>query len=176
MRTDTGKEPTGRYDRTMSERAIRFLDEPVDERPVPLLDADGAMELLRTSHRIAIVGASPNPWRASNTVMAYLQRQGYACVPVNPNERSVLGQACYPSLEAAVAATGDPFDIVDVFRRPEHVPDIARAAVATGCGALWMQQRVISWEAAEIAHAGGLTVVMDRCTAVDHRRLRALGA
>lgn len=159
----------------MSERAIHFLDEPVDDRPVPLLDVHGAMELLRTSKRIAVVGASPHRWRASNSVMAYLLAHGYECVPVNPNEQTVLDQACFPTLEAAVAGTGnEPFDIVDVFRRPEHTPEIARTAVATGCGALWLQQRVINWDAAQIAHDGGLAVVMDRCTAIEHRRLRSL--
>jgi uncharacterized protein len=143
---------------------------------VPILDAAAAREVLREARRIAIVGASPNPWRASNSVMAYLVAQGYECVPVNPTADSVLGQTCYPSLAAAVAvgseSGGRPFDIVDVFRRPEHAPDIARSAVALGCGTLWLQLGVISPEAARIAHEGGLTVVMDRCTAIDHRAIR----
>ncbi len=140
---------------------------------VPILDAAEAREVLRVARRIAIVGASPNPWRASNSVMAYLLRQGYECVPVNPTADSVLGQTCHPSLEAAAAASeGGPFDIVDVFRRPEHAPEIARSAVATGCGTLWLQLGVVSREAARIAHEGGLKVVMDRCTAIDHRALR----
>lgn len=132
------------------------------------------MEILRLARRIAIVGASSRAWRASHTVMAYLLEQGYDCVPVNPNETAVLGRPCFPSLEAAVAAEGGgPFDVVDVFRRPEHTPDVARSAVATGCGTLWLQQGIVSEEAARIAHAGGLTVVMNRCTAVVHRRLRS---
>lgn len=106
--------------------------------------------------------------------MAVLLRNGYDCVPVNPFAASVLDVVAYPSLEAATAATGR-FDIVDVFRRPEHLPAIARSAVATGAGALWMQLGVISWEAAGIARAAGLPVVMDRCTAIDLRRLRAAG-
>jgi predicted CoA-binding protein len=158
-----------------SDDPIRFVDEPVDERPVPLLDADAAREVLRVAQRIAVVGASPNRWRASNSVMAYLLDHGFECVPVNPNEPTILGQACFPTLEAAVAGTGGTrFDIVDVFRRPEFAPDIARSAVTLGCGTLWLQQRVISWDAARIAHDGGLAVVMDRCSAVEHRRLRAL--
>jgi predicted CoA-binding protein len=129
--------------------------------------------VLRSARRIAIVGASPYPWRASNVVMAYLLEQGYECVPVNPETASVLGQPCYPTLEAAAAAgEGRPFDIVDVFRRAEHAPDIARSAVALGCGTLWLQQGIVSREAARIASAGGVAVVMDRCTAVDHRGLR----
>ncbi len=111
------------------------------------------------------MGASSLPWRASNSVMRYLLDYGYDCIPVTPKRDVVLGRACYDTLEAAVAATG-PFDIVDVFRRPEFTPDIARSAVATGCGALWLQQGVINAEAVRIAHAGGLEVVMDRCTAV----------
>lgn len=141
--------------------------------PVPVLDASGAREALRAARRIAVVGASPYPWRASNVVMAYLLEQGYACVPVNPEAETVLGQPCFPTLEAAVAAAGgQSFDIVDVFRRAEHAPDIARSAVALHCGTLWLQQGIVSPEAARIAHEGGVAVVMDRCTAVDHRGMR----
>ena len=129
--------------------------------------------MLRSARRIAVVGASPYPWRASNVVMAYLLEQGYACVPVNPEAATVLGQACFATLKEAVAAAGgEGFDIVDVFRRAEHTPDIARSAVALGCGTVWLQQGIVSWEAARIAHEGGVAVVMDRCTAVDHRGLR----
>jgi predicted CoA-binding protein len=157
------------------DRPIRLIDQSEPPaRPVPILDASGAMELLRTARRIAIVGASPNPWRASNSVMRYLLGQGYECVPVNPRTAEVHGRASYPTLEAAVAG-GGTFDIVDVFRRPEHTPALARSAVALGCGALWLQQGVISWEAARIAHEAGLPVVMDRCSAIEHRHLRSLG-
>ena len=152
--------------------SIDMSDQPSPESEVPLLDEAAAAELLRSARRIAIVGASSLPWRASNSVMRYLLGQDYECVPVNPQRSEVLDRVCYPSLEAAVAATG-PFDIVDVFRRPEHTPEIARSAVATGCGALWLQQGVISAEAVRIASEGGLAVVMDRCTAIVHRRLRA---
>jgi predicted CoA-binding protein len=159
----------------MTDDPIQFVDEPLDERPAPVLDVDAAREVLRVAHRIAVVGASPNRWRASNSVMSYLLKHGFECVPVNPNEPTILGRPCFPTLEAAVAGTGGmPFDIVDVFRRPGYAPDIARSAVALGCGTLWLQQRVVSWEAARIAHDGGLKVVMDRCSAVEHRRLRAL--
>jgi predicted CoA-binding protein len=103
--------------------------------------------------------------------MRYLQHQGYECVPVNPNARDVLGITSFGTLEEAVAASG-PFDIVDVFRRPESAPGVARSAVVTRCGALWLQLGVVSWEAARIAHEAGLPMVMDRCTAIDHRRLR----
>jgi predicted CoA-binding protein len=103
--------------------------------------------------------------------MRYLQHHGYECVPINPNAREVLGVRAYRTLEEAARETG-PFDIVDVFRRPEHAADVARSAVETGARALWLQLGVVNWEAAEIASAAGLQVVMDRCTAMDHRRLR----
>lgn len=155
---------------------LRFVDEPEPrETPVPVLDADSALDVVRTARRIAIVGASPRPWRPSHSVMRYLLGQGFECVPVTPRADEILGQRCFATLEEAVAG-GGPFDIVDVFRRPEHTPDIARSAVATSCGTLWLQQGVISWEAARIAHDGGLRVVMDRCTAVEHRHLRSLQA
>jgi len=137
---------------------------------VPILDADAAVELLGRARRIAMVGASANPARPSHGVMRYLLDQGYEVVPINPNADEVLGRQAYPTLEAATEA-GRPFDLVDVFRRPEHTPDIARSAVATGAGALWLQLGVVNWEAARIAHEAGLPVVMDRCTAIDHRRI-----
>ncbi|HSM33840.1 MAG TPA: CoA-binding protein [Anaerolineae bacterium] len=143
---------------------------------IPLLDTNGALDVLRTARRIAIVGASPNPWRPSHSVMRYLLDQGYECVPITPRADQVLEQRSYPTLEAAVEETGASFDVVDVFRRPEHAPEIARSAVALGCGTLWLQLGVISTEAARIAHTGGLRVVMDRCSAIDHRLLRALRA
>jgi predicted CoA-binding protein len=157
----------------MTERPIDLLDDSDPGDGVVLLDTEATMAVLRVARRIAVVGASPHRWRASNSVMAYLLRHDYECVPVNPNQSEVLGLTSYPTLEAAVAATGSPFDIVDVFRRAAFAPDIARSAVALGCGTLWLQQGVISPEAAGIAHAGGVGVVMDRCTAVEHRRLRS---
>ena len=152
-------------------RARDVLDLEEGRWPVPVLDEAGALALLRGARRIAVVGASPDPGRPSYAVMRYLQHQGYECVPVNPNARDVLGIRSFGTLEEAVAASG-PFDIVDVFRRPESAVDVARSAVATGCGALWLQLGVVSWQAARIAHEAGLPVVMDRCTAIDHRRLR----
>ena len=97
---------------------------------------------------------------------------GYDCVPVNPNEREVLGVPAFATLAEAVAATG-PFELVDVFRRSELCAPHAREAVAAGARCLWLQLGVVSWEAARIAHDGGLEVVMDRCTAIEWRRLVA---
>ncbi len=148
-----------------------FLDLEEGRGPVPVLDQDGAVDVLRRARRIAIIGASSKPYRASNGVMRTLMRAGYDCVPVHPNEREVNGVPVFPDLEAAVDATG-PFDIVDVFRRAEFCPEHAREAVRTGCGCLWLQLGIVSWEAAEIAHAGGLPVVMDRCTQIELGRIR----
>ena len=126
---------------------------------------------LRDAERIAIVGASGRPERASHAVMRYLMNRGYDCVPVNPNERDILGVPAFPNLVEAVAETG-PVDIVDVFRRSELCVPHAREAVAVRAGCLWLQLGVVSWEAARIAHEGGLGVVMDRCTAIEYRKIR----
>ncbi len=138
---------------------------------MPLLDGEASANLLAGARRIALVGASASPDRPSYGVMVYLLEHGYDVVPINPAVDEVVGQTAFATLEAAAAATG-PFDIVDVFRRPEHTPDIARSAVATGARALWLQLGVVNWEAAQIAHDHGLAVVMNRCTAIEHRRLR----
>ena len=152
-------------------RAIAYLDLEEDRGPVPVLDGDAAGEMLRSSRRIAIVGASTNPARPSFGVFRYLVHQGYDCVPVNPAARDVLGIPAFRTLREAADATG-PFDIVDVFRRSELCPPHAREAVEIGARCLWLQLGILSWEAAQIAHDGGLAVVMDRCTAIEHRRIR----
>jgi predicted CoA-binding protein len=135
---------------------------------VPTLDDEAARDLLRRAKRIAVVGASPKPHRTSYGIMAYLLDAGFECVPINPNWDEVLGQRVYRTVLEATQATGR-FDIVDVFRRSELTEEVARDAVAAGAGCLWLQVGVVNWEAARIAHEGGLTVVMDRCTMVEHR-------
>lgn len=138
--------------------------------PVPLLSDAAALDLLAGARRIAVVGASSRPFRPSSGVVEYLLRVGYEVIPVNPNESEVHGVPAVATL--AEAAASGPIDIVDVFRRPDACPGVAAEAVAIGARALWLQLGVISWEAARIAAAGGLGVVMDRCTAVEHRRIR----
>ncbi|HEY8847402.1 MAG TPA: CoA-binding protein [Candidatus Limnocylindrales bacterium] len=152
-------------------RAIAYLD--LDERrgPVAVLDGDQIAEMLRTTRRIAVVGASSNESRPSFGVFRYVVHQGYECVPVNPGERSVLGIPAFPTLREAFEATG-PFDIVDVFRRSELCVPHAREAAEIGARCLWLQLGVVNWEAAAIAAEAGLAVVMDRCTAIEVRRLR----
>jgi predicted CoA-binding protein len=139
--------------------------------PVALLDDEGIAELLRTARRIAVVGASSNPARPSHGVFRSMVAAGYECVPVNPNETAVEGVAAVATLAQAAAALGGRIDIVDVFRRPEKTEEIAREAVAVGARALWLQLGVINWETARIAAEGGLAVVMDRCTAIEIRRV-----
>ena len=95
---------------------------------------------------------------------------GFDAVPVNPNVREVAGIPAYSTLADAVAASGS-FDIVDVFRRPEYCAEHAREAVAAGAACLWLQLGIVDWDAARIAHDGGLAVVMDRCLSVEWRRL-----
>jgi predicted CoA-binding protein len=152
-------------------RARAFLDLHEGRGPVAVLDDAGIARVLREARRIAVIGASSKPGRASFGVMRTLLAAGYDCVPVHPNEREVLGRRAYPTLDEAAAATGR-FDIVDVFRRPESCPEHAREAVRTEAGCLWLQLGIVSWEAAEIAAAGGLEVVMDRCTAIELGRIR----
>jgi predicted CoA-binding protein len=167
--------PMSAVDRSERDRARDQLDLEEGLGPVPVLDAEEARDLLAAARTIAVVGASPRAGRPSHDVMATLLRHGYTCVPINPTTGEVLGITAYPDLGAAVAANGAPFDIVDVFRRPEHVPEVAREAVATGCRSLWLQLGIVSWEGAAIAHAAGLPVVMNRCTAIDLRALVASG-
>jgi uncharacterized protein len=119
-----------------------------------------------------VVGASSDPGRPSFGVFRYLVEQGFACVPVNPNEREVLGVPAFPTLADAVDETG-PFDMVDVFRRADLCVPHAHEAVAAGARCLWLQLGVVNWEAARIAHDAGLSVVMDRCTAIEWRRSAA---
>lgn len=123
--------------------------------------------LVREARTVAVVGLSPDPGRPSHGVARYLRRSGLRILPVNPNLTSWEGLPAYPSL----ADLPEKADVVDVFRRPEYVPDIARDAVTVGAGALWLQLGVLNEEGAEIAAAGGLDVVMDRCLAVEHREV-----
>jgi uncharacterized protein len=115
---------------------------------------------------IAIVGLSRNPLRASYFVGFYLRRHGYRVIPVNPREPEVFGEKSFGSLIDVPVSV----DIVNVFRAPEALPEIAREAVAIGATSLWCQFSVINEEGARIAEAGGLSVIMDRCIKVEHAR------
>jgi predicted CoA-binding protein len=129
-------------------------------------DPKTILATLRAARTVAIVGLSKDPLRPSSFIGYYLKRHGYTIVPVNPRESEVLGAESYPSLKDIPF----PIDVVDVFRRPDAVPEIARDAVAIGAKALWLQFGVISPEGARIAESAGLAVVMDRCMKVEHAR------
>ena len=124
-------------------------------------------EVLQQSHTIAVVGLSGKRFRPSYGVAEYMQRAGYRIIPVNPQEREVLGEKSYPDLDSVPEA----IDIVDIFRRSEFVPEIVEAAIRKGAKTIWMQEGVIHEGAARRAMDAGLTVVMDRCILKDHRRL-----
>jgi uncharacterized protein len=153
-------------------RAREILDLQEGRLDVPLLDDAGIAELLRCSRRIAVIGASANPGRPSSGVMRYLAAVGYEVVPVNPLTELIDGRRCCPTLAAAVAAEG-PVDIVDVFRRSELCVPHAAEAVGVGAACLWLQLGIVNAEAARIAVAGGLAVVMNRCTQIEHARMIA---
>lgn len=147
-----------------------LLDVQEGRFPIPLLDDAGIRDLLSSRPRIAVVGASPDPWRPAHGVMLELLAAGYDVVPVSPAAERVAGMPCYPTLADAVRETG-PVGIVDVFRRPDRCVPHAREAVEAGARCLWLQLGIANAEAARIAHEGGLSVVMDRCLSVEHRRL-----
>lgn len=127
---------------------------------------DPIRDLLARSKVIAVVGLSSKPHRPSHGVARYLQSVGYRVIPVNPNEKEVLGEKSYPRLEDVPVQV----DIVDIFRRSEFVPPVVEAAIAIGARAVWMQEGVIHEEAAARARAAGLEVIMDRCTLKEHAR------
>jgi uncharacterized protein len=124
-------------------------------------------ELLKACHTIAVVGLSSKRWRPSYGVAEYMQHNGYRIIPVNPGETAVLGEPSYATLEAIP----ERVDIVDIFRRPEFVPEIVESAIRIGARVVWMQEGVVDEAAAGRARAAGLTVVMDRCILKEHRRL-----
>jgi predicted CoA-binding protein len=122
--------------------------------------------VLHGARSVAIVGLSNNELRASFFVGYYLKRHGYRVIPVNPRASEILGETSYASLRDVP----EPIDIVNVFRAPDALPEIAREAVAIQAGTLWCQFGVINEEGARIAQDGGVTVVMDRCLKVEHAR------
>jgi len=124
-------------------------------------------ELLRASKTIAVVGLSSKRYRPSHGVSEYMQHNGYRIIPVNPFEAEVLGEKAYANLEAVP----EKIDIVNIFRRPEFVPEIVTAAIRVGARAVWMQEGVINEQAAAAAKAAGLDVIMDRCILKEHRKM-----
>ena len=126
-------------------------------------------DLLRTSTTIAIVGLSPKENRPSNMVGRYLVAAGYTIYPVNPGQKEILGQVCYPDLNALPF----PVDIVDIFRKSEEILPIVEQIIASNRlpKAIWMQQGIVHEAAAQLARSKGIFVVMDRCIKIDHASL-----
>jgi uncharacterized protein len=126
---------------------------------------DEIAELLTSAKTIAVVGLSSDAMRPSFGVSQYMQRKGYRIVPVNPNEKSVLGERSY----RALGEVPDKIDIVDVFRRSEFVPEIVDEVIRLKIPAVWLQEGVVHEAAAKKARAAGIKVVMDRCILKEHR-------
>ncbi|HKW73897.1 MAG TPA: CoA-binding protein [Terriglobales bacterium] len=126
---------------------------------------DSITQLLRESKIIAVVGLSDSPLRPSYGVAAYMQSHGYRIIPVNPTIKGALGERAVPSL----SAVKEKIDIVDVFRRPEFVPEVVEEAIRLKVPAIWMQEGVVHEQAAERARKAGIQVVMDRCILKEHR-------
>ena len=126
-------------------------------------------EILKQYKTIAVVGLSSQKWRASYSVSEYMQSVGYRIIPVNPNETEVLGEPAYTSLRDLPADL--PVDVVDVFRRAEHTPEVARDAVAIGAKVLWLQADIVNEEAYRIASEAGLDVIMGVCIRTTRQRL-----
>jgi len=132
-----------------------------------MISADDELgRILREARTIAVVGLSADPEKPSHEVAAYLQAQGYRIIPVNPRGGVILGETVYADLHAV----REPIDIVDVFRPAAACLDVARDAVTVRAKVLWLQLGIVNVEAAALARAAGLAVVMDRCTLREHRR------
>ncbi len=132
---------------------------------------DRLAELVRHAQRIAVVGLSRKPERPSHGVAAYLQRAGYTILPVHPAGGTTLGQRVYPDLRSAAANAG-PIDIVNIFRRSEHIPALLDQLLEVQPKLVWMQQGIRHADVGRQLEAAGIEVVMDRCLAVDHQFLR----
>jgi predicted CoA-binding protein len=128
--------------------------------------SDPILEILKTSKTIAVVGLSSNPMRPSYSVTEYMQGAGYRIIPVNPNEKEVLGEKSYARLENVP----EKVDIVDIFRRAEEVAPVVESAIRIGAKVVWMQSGIENEKAAEKARAAGLVVIEDACILVEHRR------
>lgn len=126
-------------------------------------------EILNSSRVVAMVGLSAKPERPSHRVASYLKEQRYKIIPVNPEEKEIVGETSYPDL----ASIPERVDVVDIFRRSEEVPAIVEGAIKIGAKAVWMQEGVVNEAAASRAREAGLMVIMDRCMRKEHLRLQA---
>jgi hypothetical protein len=123
--------------------------------------------ILRKYRTVAVVGASADESRASNEVARYLKEHGYRVIPVNPREREVLGERCYPDL----CSIPERVEVVDVFRRSRFVPRVVAEAMYAGAKVVWMQEGIVHEAAARRAREAGMEVVMDRCMMKEHKKM-----
>ena len=130
--------------------------------------SDDIGRLLSAVKTIAVVGLSNDPMRPSYGVSSYMQEQGYCIIPVNPTISEALGEQAYADL----SSVPEKIDLVNVFRRPEFIPDIVDEAIRLKLPAIWLQEGVIHQAAAQKAREAGILVVMDRCILKEHRRRR----
>ena len=137
-----------------------LLPEGAAPSPDPIFD------ILTQYKTIAVVGLSSNPARPSFGVTEYMQSAGYQIIPINPNETDVLGEPAYATLDEPP----QKIEIVNIFRRPEEVPAVIDAAIRVGAKVIWMQLGVVNDPAAKKAHSAGLTVVMDACLLIEHKK------
>jgi len=135
-------------------------------------DDETIREILTTTRRIALVGASAKPWRPSHGVMRFLIDRGYEVTPVNPG---LAGQTIHGRVVVATLAEAAPLEMVDVFRASVHVGTLVDSAIQLGVQTIWMQLGVIDQDAASKARSAGVKVVMDRCPVIEDRRLGPFG-
>ncbi len=132
-----------------------------------MTDISTLRRILKENSTIAVVGLSANWYRPSFFAAKYLQEHGYRIIPVNPAYQEILGEKCYPNVQAIT----EQVDVVDCFRKTQDIPPLAEAAIEIGAGVLWMQLGVVNEDAAQRARKAGLEVVMDRCMKIEHARL-----
>jgi predicted CoA-binding protein len=125
-------------------------------------------QILKRAKTIAVVGVSHKEERDSHKVAKYLKEHGFKMIPVNPKYKEVLGEQCYPNLEAVT----EHIDIVDIFRNVEAIPTIVDEAIQAGADCVWMQLGLVHNKSAEKAREAGLSVVMNKCTKIEHSRMR----
>jgi predicted CoA-binding protein len=133
---------------------------------VTTTQTDQISEILSSAKNIAVVGLSSSPLRPSYGVTAYIQSAGYHIIPVNPGINGALGEKAYPT----ILDVPEKIDIVNIFRRPEFVPEIVDQAIQLKVPCIWMQEEVVHEAAAEKARNAGIAVIMDRCILKEHRK------
>jgi hypothetical protein len=142
----------------MNEEKFENFENPTDER---------LAEILKTHKNVAVAGLTPKQESPANRIARFLKRHGFRIYPVNPRYESVLGEIAWPYIKDIT----EPVDIVDVFRRPEHLGGVIEDAVKVGAKVIWLQLGVIDEEFAALAQEAGLEVVMDRCMKKEYERV-----